>query len=333
MGGQQGEKSKVFQATEKLPPANIMVAGKTGAGKSTLLNAVFGSSLAKTGTGRPVTSEIKEYQGEDLPICIWDTVGLELDSEKTKQSIDSIKKTIASKVSNKDKFDRMHAIWYCINANTNRYEGAELEFIKELYDVGVPFIIVLTQCYGSSKNISEFEKIINNINASKGMDKIRVVRVLALDYKFEIGDEEYVKKPFGLDNLVNVTLQELPNYIETSFIAAQRVSQIEKRAECIKTIYECAIEAEKGFFDKVPLIMIFKTDGRIKNLFKKLGTIYNIVIPEDEIEQLLDNIGGLHIMDAVWLGLWPFRGDFDKEVQEALIKKGDKPDYRFLETN
>jgi len=108
---------------EKLPTANIIVAGKTGAGKSTLLNAVFGNEFAAVGTGRPVTDQIKEYQNSDIPIRIWDTVGLELDSKKTKGSINAIKHTVAVKSESGDKFDRIHAIWYCVNSGTNRYEG------------------------------------------------------------------------------------------------------------------------------------------------------------------------------------------------------------------
>ena len=65
---------------DDLPTANIMVAGITGTGKSTLLNAVFGAEVAATGKGRPVTEQIDEYQSTDIPIHIWDTVGLELDS-------------------------------------------------------------------------------------------------------------------------------------------------------------------------------------------------------------------------------------------------------------
>ena len=121
---------------DDLPVANIMVAGITGTGKSTLINAVFGAELAATGTGRPVTEHIDEYENEGIPIHIWDTVGLELDSVKTKDSIQAIKKTIASKTDSSDLYDRVHAIWYCINSGSNRYQGAELEFIKELYSIG-----------------------------------------------------------------------------------------------------------------------------------------------------------------------------------------------------
>ena len=302
-----------------LPDANIMLAGKTGTGKSTLLNAIFGKNLAETGTGRPVTDHIDEYKNEDIPIRIWDTVGLELDSEKTRQSIEDIKRTIAKQVTNQNMFDRMHAIWYCITAGSNRYEGAEVEFIEELHSVGVPFIIVLTQCYGSSKKIDEFVKIINEINTSRDMKDIKVVRVLAQEYEFEIEDKIITKKPFGLDDLVKTTTDSLPKYIKTSFAAAQRVSQFEKRQECIRIIYDYADASERGFFDKIPLLNILTTNSKIKSMFNKLAKVYNIVIPLDKMEPLYEEFDGLSFTDKLSL-LTPFKADFDREVKEKLRK-------------
>ena len=139
---------------DDLPPANILVAGITGTGKSTLLNAIFGKNFAETGTGRPVTEHRSEYHSEDIPIRIWETVGLELDSEKTRKSIGDICAKIAEMAEHPDPYDKVHAIWYCINSNSKRYQGAELEFIKKLHSLGVPFIIVMTQCSGDEDEVN-----------------------------------------------------------------------------------------------------------------------------------------------------------------------------------
>ena len=80
-----------------MPVANIVVAGITGAGKSTLVNAVFGWEEAETGTGRAITEHMDEFQKEGVPVRVWDTVGLELDSVKTEKSIRDIRKTIEEK--------------------------------------------------------------------------------------------------------------------------------------------------------------------------------------------------------------------------------------------
>lgn len=272
---------------EFLPPANIMIAGITGTGKSTLINAVFGSEMAETGSGRPVTDHIDEYQNEDIPIHIWDTVGLELDSEKTQESIKSIQDTIASKSLSDNKYDRVHAIWYCVNSGSNRYQGAELEFIKKLHSIGVPFIIVLTQCSGDEEEVNAFENEIRKINDSMGMGDINIVQVLALPVKFR-GMTTPIPA-FGLEKLVSVTLNMLPEFIKKGFIAAQKVSQDQKRSECEEIICKYVRDAQNGFWDKVPLINVFVTDHNVRNMFKKIGQMYNTILSDESINQLTNS--------------------------------------------
>lgn len=310
-----------------LKTANIMVAGKTGTGKSTLLNAIFGEEVAVTGTGRPVTEHIDEYRHETIPIHIWDTVGLELDSEKTRQSIEEIKRTIASKSESGDELDQIHAIWYCINSGSNRYEGAELKFIKELYSIGVPFMIVLTQCYGAKKKIAEFEEIINKINDEMGLDKISIVKVLAQEYEVEIDEDTTAKKsPFGLEELVNLTMDKLPEYVQSGFIAAQNVSQSLKHDECEKLIWKYLDRVEGNYWsknkiinwDNVPLVNILTSDAHIKDLFRDITKIYNTEIEEESLEKIMTELGGLSPENAFQGLLNPISKKFDANVDKIF---------------
>lgn len=302
---------------DDLPVANIMVAGITGTGKSTLINAVFGSEMAATGSGRPVTEHIDEYGNSDIPIHIWDTVGLELDSEKTRESIKSIKATIAKKAELNDQYNRVHAIWYCINSGSNRYQGAELKFIEELHSIGVPFIIVLTQCSGDEDEVNAFENEIKKINASKGMDDIQIVQVLALPVKYR-GMPAPIPA-FGLEDLVNVTLQLLPSFIKSGFIAAQRVSQSEKRSECEKIICSYVRAAQKGFWDKVPLINVRITDNKIKKMFRKLGEMYNTVLSSESIDKITS--GGVDFKNNFFGLISPIDMGYSKKITELLEQK------------
>lgn len=309
--------------TDEIPIANIMVAGITGTGKSTLLNAIFSEDLAATGSGRPVTDEIKEYNNPNIPIRIWDTVGLELDPEKTQESIKAIRDTIAGKSSSDNQFDRIHAIWYCINSGSNRYQGAELDFIKNLHSIGVPFIIVLTQCIGDDDEINAFEDRIKEINESMGMGDIEIVQVLAADKK----TKKYTIEAFGLDVLVDVTTKKMPEFIKSGFVAAQTVSKMQKRTMCEEIIASYIVAAREGFWDKVPFINIFTTDYKIGKMFKKIGQIYNVFLSEDDINALMKDLGGkIGNMDIVngFQGLMnPFNGKYNEHIEKLFKKHRD----------
>ena len=302
---------------DHLPTANIIVAGITGTGKSTLLNAVFGMDMAETGKGRPVTDHMNEYNNPDVPIRVWDTVGLELDSEKTRKSIEAIQNVIASKATSEQQFDRIHAIWYCINSGSNRYQGAELNFIKSLHAIGVPFIIVLTQSFGDEEEENAFEEQIRKENAKMGMSDISIVQVLAKDYKLR-GQPPI--PAFGLDTLINLTISQLPNYLKGSVAAAQKVSRDQKRVQSEQVIADYVQAAREGFWDKVPLANIFVANKRIVKMLQKIGTMYNMQISQDVIEELVKDA---HIdFSNAFSGLVnPFYKKYYNEVMEKLGKE------------
>ena len=305
-----------------MPPANIMVAGITGSGKSTLLNAVFGTEVAETGKGRPITERIDEYHSDNVPIRIWDTVGLELDSVKTKKSINDIKEIIASKADSEDHFDHVHAIWYCINSGGSRYQGAELEFIKNLHSIGVPFIIVLTQCIGEPDEINGFEEQIREINASMGMHDIDIVQVCAKDYKLR----GYTIEAFGLEDLVEMTINKVPDFIKGSFIAAQNVSKAQKREHCGEIIVRYVDAAVAGFWDKVPIVNVFTTDSKIHKMFSEIGMLYNSIIPEDRIQEVIDAMGSMDVEHTVFGLILPVNKKFDQRI-DALFEKKEREGF------
>ena len=310
-----------------LPTANIMVAGITGSGKSTLINAVFGEDFAETGSGRPVTQNMNEYSNKDIPIRIWDTVGLELDTATTQNSIRQMKEKIAEKSDSKNQFDRIHAIWYCVNSRSSRYQGAELDFIKSFHSIGVPFIIVLTQCIEDVDEVNAFEREIRRINENMGLNDIDVVQVCAKDFKMR-GVPPI--PAFGLDILVDLTTKKLPAFIKNGFIAAQRVSKIQKRELCEKTIIRCVQEAKEGFWDKVFLANIRSANKRIKDMFRELGEIYNTQIPEESIENIIETcrLDGKNIF---WGLLSPIDFGYNKNVMQMLDSKKNEEGFSSID--
>ena len=179
-------------------------------------------------------------------------------------------------------FDRIHAIWYCINSATHKYQAAESEFIKELYSMGVPFIIVLTQCIEEQEEIDDFAAIISNINRDMGMEDIQIVQVCAKEYKIR----GLLLPAFGLDDLVDATMLKLPSFIKSGFAAAQRVSKTQKRNQSEEVIYEYVRLAKNGFWDKVPIANIIAANDRVLDMFRKIGKIYNTEISQDAVERI-----------------------------------------------
>lgn len=270
---------------EHFPTANIIVAGITGTGKSTLINAVFGSKLAETGKGCPKTQHIQEYHNENIPICVWDTMGLELDQKTTRKSIDEILSVIEERAESEDPYNRIHAIWYCVSSNSNRYQGVELDFIKKLHSIGVPFIIALTQSYGDEDGENEFEAQIQKENEERGMHDITIIQVLAEDYKLR---GQPPVPAFGLDKLIQTTVEQMPRYLKNSVIAAQRVSRDRKRVQSEKIIAEYVQKARKGFWDKVPFANIAAANSKVVNMLQEIGAMYNVTLTERAVEKVAD---------------------------------------------
>ena len=307
--------------SDTLPPANIIIAGVAGTGKSTLINAVFGKELAKTGTGSSVTQKITRYHAPGVPVNILDTVGFELDEKKREESITNIKKAISEKTTSKNAFDYIHAIWYCIGAGSHRYQEAEAKFVSSLFSLGVPFIVVMTKCVSGEED-DAFESEVQKINKANGMNNIDIVQVLAKEYSTKLGPIP----SFGLDKLIKITTEKLPEFIKSGFIAAQRVDKVEKRRICENIVFEYVKAAKEGFWDKVPIINWFTTDSKIINMFKKIGTLYNAVLPEDSIKRVTESckIDFGNIFDGL---INPFDSAYQKKVAKFLGEMKEKDGF------
>jgi len=210
---------------KNLTTLNIIVAGKTGVGKSTLINSVFREKLAETGMGKPVTDHMRKITKKGIPLSIYDTRGFELgkevQTEVKKEVIDTISKGLATQDINK----AIHCIWYCINTASNRVEPEEIEWLKELSKdnqiTQVPIIIVLTQSF-SKKKADEMRKMLLDEN----LDVVQVIPVLAEDYEI---DDEYVAKAYGLDVLIKVMGEALPEELMDTLQNVQIASLEEKK--------------------------------------------------------------------------------------------------------
>lgn len=211
---------------------NITVMGKTGAGKSTLINAVLEEELALTGKGQAVTlknivyskqivlSAEKMYFGKykdlECQLNMYDTVGLEIDSKITDNTLEEIKKHIDNtrkSISSED----IHLVWFCVNDRSSRFESYEVELIKKLsIDFEIPFIVVLTQCFSDEEG--ELEKQIR-----KELSEVARKRVLAKDFSTRGG----VIPAYGVDGLLWKSINDY-EYLKVN-ILEKKISTLDLR--------------------------------------------------------------------------------------------------------
>lgn len=210
----------VHERIRSLNTLNVVIVGKTGVGKSTLINSVFRENLAETGIGKPVTQHMRKISKKGMPIQIYDTKGFELGKNAQEEVKEELRKIVLEGVRSKDVNQAIHCIWYCINAASNRIEPEENEWIKELARDNqvyqVPIIVVLTQSF-SKKHAREMKKVIEDENLAV----VSVIPVLAQDYEV---DEDYVVKAYGLDTLITVMEEVLPEELEDTLSNVQKAS-------------------------------------------------------------------------------------------------------------
>ena len=212
------------KSKKEMGHANIAIIGKTGVGKSTLLNAVFSENLAKTGVGQPVTEHCEMYSKKGSWISLLDTKGFEL--ENYKKILNELKQEIQRRKNSSHADEHIHVAWFCINNNSNRIEPAEVNFINELA-TEIPVIVVLTQ--GEKKKDNTF---LNEVKKSAAQAK-QVVKILAQPCEI---DEGIIIPSYGLDTLVQVTEELIPEAQKKAFIAAQKVDLEMKKKAARKAI-------------------------------------------------------------------------------------------------
>ncbi len=229
----------IAEKIKNLKNLNIIVAGKTGVGKSTLINSVFRENLAETGMGKPVTTHMRSITKKGVPLTIYDTRGFELGKEVQAEVKNEVITTINQGLAAKDINKAIHCIWYCINTASNRIEPEEIEWLRELSKdnqiTQVPIIVVLTQSF-SKKKAAEMRSMLLQEN----LDVNQVVPVLAEDYEIE---DLGVAKAYGLDVLIKVMAEALPDELIETLQNVQIASLEEKKRHAQAAVATAAIAA------------------------------------------------------------------------------------------
>lgn len=226
---------------KSLKKLNIIILGKSGVGKSTLINSLFRGNFAETGLGRSVTSEIRKIEKKDYPLAIYDTPGFELSGEQQNRVKNEIIDIISKGLASKDVNEAVHCIWYCINVGGNRtFDESEINWLKKFTEdnknIKVPIIVILTQAVPKKKAL-EMKNLVERENI--GISK--VVPLLAQDMEF---DEEYTAKSYGLDTLIDLMTEILPDELQNTLQNIQKVNLESKKRAARATV----AAAVAGFF-------------------------------------------------------------------------------------
>lgn len=216
----------INEKLKNLKKLNIIVVGKSGVGKSTLINSLFRDKIAETGLGRPITTEIRKIEKKDYPMAIYDTPGFELSEGQQAKVKEEIIELIHKGLATGDINNAIHCIWYCINVGGNRtFDQTEINWLKELIEKNkvtkVPIIVVLTQACPKTKG-----KQMQTLVEKENLDIIKIIPVLAQDMDF---DGEYVAKAYGLDQLVDIMSEALPEELQDTLQNVQKASLKSKK--------------------------------------------------------------------------------------------------------
>lgn len=215
-------------AKANINDVNIIIAGKTGVGKSTLINAIFEGNLATTGSGKPVTSKIAEYRKEGIPIVLTDTKGLEI--QDYQEIISELEKYITTKNNDSNPNNHIHMAWVCIDEGSRRIEDAEIH-LCEFLSSKIPVIGVITKAIsdeGFRRKVQECLPTCKN-----------VVRVNSLPIPFN----EFTIPVSGLEDLVELSMEILPEAQRNAFAMAQKVDLKQKIKRAHKIVAASAITA------------------------------------------------------------------------------------------
>lgn len=255
---------------------NILIAGATGTGKSSLVNLIFGQDVFTTGIGRPVTgvtdratreTNIQKIELQDFPLNLYDTRGYEVSQDDSDFFRDEIV-TLLTEGEKTNDAERIHLVWYCVNAAGARITDYDIDFIKKAADIECPFCIVLTKVdIAALDEIEAIENVVRQINP-----QIPIFRVSSA--MTQISEHE---------KLTDWSLNNLPDALKISFLRTMKCDLKRKLTEGQRIIAAHSTGAFAVGFIPIPMadapILVANQTWLMVNLLKLygLGSLQNMV--------------------------------------------------------
>lgn len=241
----------------RLMKPNVLIAGRTGVGKSTLINSIFGSQLARVGSGRPVTDCYTEYTSETVLVNLFDSTGWEGGAEKESAFLTDTERFLKSHRT-KNIGEHIHIVWYALDAPGARFTDFDAKLAKEAF-AGLPLLFILTK-----SDIASEEQLTSLRAAIEAAHVSNCYGIIEVSAEPLVRRGKPVCDPFGLDEVITRTLKLLPELVRRAFISAQRVSLLAKDEEAKSSLLKFAASAFGiGFspipFSDAPVLMALQT--------------------------------------------------------------------------
>jgi GTP-binding protein EngB required for normal cell division len=299
---------------------NVLVIGKTGSGKSSLINYLYGSNIAKTGLGRPVTQgrfDKFNIDWENIKVEIYDSVGLEVGDEKAQKWLVGLNNELKRHGVHLPASQWFHAVIYCINAGGHRIEPYEDKIIEVLISNNYRVVIVVTN--SDKLTNDEIFELVRPIKEKFDKSTVPIVSVCSVEKKNRDGS---VTREFGLDRLETEILKgfwyaitiRLPDRCEYLLLEElKKWNQEQKRI----------IRSNSDGFDRLQITqkeLAEKINGSYSSFLEKFETLRK----ETLVDEINTTIGNFRLLAEK---LKYLRLDFEPIPKEPIITLN----FNFLE--
>lgn len=251
----------------KQDQATVLVVGRTGTGKSSLINAIFGKRIAKVGVGKPVTQHYEYFSNDDSLVAIFDSKGWEGGVNEEDTFFNETQDLLTS-----PEGQEVDVIWYVLDAPGARFTEFDVKLAQEAFG-GLHVLFVLTKCDIARQG--QIDGLREAIEAADIPNSIGVVEIAAHPAAIRgVAPTE----PFGLEAIIERTLDILPESRQAAFTAAQVVNLERKRALSRQIILTAAATAFGTGFTPIPMADAPLIASTQTGMLAMIASIYNLPI-------------------------------------------------------
>ena len=229
----------------------------------------------------PITQTVEKLTKEGVPLTIFDTKGLELNIDAQHEVLSELSDLIKTETA-KGAQHALHLVYYCLNANMSRIESYELELIEALAQQ-LPVIIVLTQTIG--EETGKFEHYLNSMK----LPVEAIIPVLAKDYRIT---KQNMIPAFGLQELIDATLEVIPSEVHKAFINAQQID-IKLKEEKAKSWAKTYITSAFGVgFTPIPIADATLLVPMQITMLGHITAIFGLSLDKSQVISMIAGVGG-----------------------------------------